>query len=511
MQHGEQIMRKPVVVLGVPIDTLTMDGALDRLDEFVAVGRATGRSHQIATVNVDFVVNSLRDPELRWILQEADMATPDGMPLVWGTRMLGVSIAGRVTGVDMVPALAARAAARGYSIFFLGGQPGVAERAVAILQQRHPNLKVAGILAPPSISLLEDDSAIVNSIRAARPDILLVAFGNPKQEKWINMHADALQIPVCMGIGGALDMIVGIRRRAPEWMQRAGLEWSFRLIQEPRRLCKRYAHDLCYFGYYFLRQYWALRHTIDTPLRPASCCETGRKDIAVIRLFGRIDITNQADIADQAEQALAHTPFLAFDLAEATSLDSAALGCLVTLANCARASGGCLWLVGVPRGIARLISLLRLDRFFETCPTVDALVEQHRDWASRLSAAESYVAGWLIAAMPRRLDAVAAQAILSRYRRMLIECPRLVLDLSKTIFLSSAGVAEIIQISRQAKDLGGELRAAGCSRDIVRCMRLLKADRMVSIFPTVEAALADSAPELGAASMISVSRPLAHE
>lgn len=110
-------MRKLLVILGVPIDNLTMAEALDRCDEFIAIGRATGRLHQIATVNADFVVNALHDPELRRILQEADMATADGMPLVWASRLLGGPLPGRVTGADMVPALAERAAQRGYSIF----------------------------------------------------------------------------------------------------------------------------------------------------------------------------------------------------------------------------------------------------------------------------------------------------------------------------------------------------------------------------------------------------------
>lgn len=115
-------MRKLLVILGVPIDNLTMAEALDRCDEFIAEGRATGRLHQIATVNADFVVNALHDPELRRILQEADMATADGMPLVWASRLLGGPLPGRVTGADMVPALAERAAQRGYSIFFLGAR-----------------------------------------------------------------------------------------------------------------------------------------------------------------------------------------------------------------------------------------------------------------------------------------------------------------------------------------------------------------------------------------------------
>ena len=122
-------MRKILIILGIPIDDLNMDAALNCLEEFVAVGRVTGKTHQIATVNADFVVKAIDDPELRWILQESDMATADGMPLVWGARLLGVPLEGRVTGADLVPALAERAARNGYSIYLLGGAPGVAKNA----------------------------------------------------------------------------------------------------------------------------------------------------------------------------------------------------------------------------------------------------------------------------------------------------------------------------------------------------------------------------------------------
>ena len=208
-------MRKLLIILGIPIDDLTMPEALERLDDFIRIGRATGRSHQVATVNADFVVKALDDPELRGILQEADMATADGMPLVWGARLLGVDLAGRVTGADMVPALAERASEKGYRMYLLGAAPGVAARAAEILQARHPALQIVGVASPPYGSILEMDPAIVNGVRTARPDILLVAFGNPKQEKWISMHSRTLSVPVMIGVGGTLDFIAGVTRRAP--------------------------------------------------------------------------------------------------------------------------------------------------------------------------------------------------------------------------------------------------------------------------------------------------------
>ncbi|HNP69467.1 MAG TPA: WecB/TagA/CpsF family glycosyltransferase [Kouleothrix sp.] len=364
-------MRKLLIILGVPIDDLSMPQALGRLEEFIAAGRTTGRSHQIATINADFVVNSLHDPELRRILQESDMATADGMPLVLGARLLGVPLANRVTGADLVPALAERAAEKGFSIFLLGARPGVGTRTAEILQERYPGLQIAGVISPPNVPIQEMDRSILDQIRSAKPDILLVAFGNPKQEKWIRMYAQMINVPVCIGVGGTFDMIAGITRRAPIWMQNMGLEWLYRLLQEPRRLWRRYVHDFGYFGYFFVRQWWAMRQgSLPAPLLPTS--ESIIVDQKVIlNITGRMDTSNYASFVERAEEALSITPFLVVDLSRATFLDSTAMGALVALANRARAAGGALRLASVPPDLFRILSLIRLDHFFDIYDDVE--------------------------------------------------------------------------------------------------------------------------------------------
>jgi N-acetylglucosaminyldiphosphoundecaprenol N-acetyl-beta-D-mannosaminyltransferase len=365
-------MRKLLIILGVPVDDLNMAQALLRLEDFIAIGRATGRTHQIATVNADFVVNSLHDAELRRILQESDMATADGMPLVLGARLLGVPLADRVTGADLVPALAERAAQKGYSIYLLGARPGVGQRAAEILLERYPGLQIAGVTSPPNVPIQEMDRSILDHIKAAKPDILLVAFGNPKQEKWIRMYAHELAVPVCIGVGGTFDMIAGITKRAPVWMQRAGIEWLFRLAQEPKRLWKRYVLDLFYFGYFFVWQWWVMRRgNIPAPLLPTSETIVIEKTV-ILNVQGRLDVSNQAEFLERAEAALSTTSSLVVNLSQATFLDSSAMGTLVALANRARAAGGSLRLAGVPPAIARTLTLLRLDLFFEMYADVEA-------------------------------------------------------------------------------------------------------------------------------------------
>lgn len=522
-------MRKLLVVLGVPVDNLTMDEALARCDEFITVGRATGRTHQITTVNADFVVNSLHDPELQRILQESDMSTADGMPLVWGARLLGGRLSGRVTGADMVPALAHRAAQRGYSIFFLGAREGIAAKAATILQERNPGLKVAGVLSPPPRPILEIDRSVVEEVKAAQPDILLVAFGNPKQEKWIRMYAHELQVPICIGVGGTFDMIVGVTKRAPPWVQKIGMEWAYRLLQEPRRLAKRYLHDFGYFGYFFAHQWWAMRQgtavsmapltstkisapaapppppaapsplseptiRLAEPEPPAALAElespTTHDSTQVFPIRGRLDINNQEVFAIQASYMLDQSPYLIINMAETTFLDSSALGALVALANRARAAGGALWLVAIPPQIKNLLRLVRLDSFFEVYPNAEE-AEIRRRQSPNPTAPRSAHNGWSVVQMPRIFDGTNIEAISNRCLAGLELNPHMVIDFSETSFMSSAGMATLLKLDRTARTRNGALRIAGCSHDVLRTLKLIRLDGILTMMADVATATRD--------------------
>lgn len=491
-------MRRLLVVLGVPIDNLTMEEALERCDAFIVAGRTSGHTHQIATVNANFVVNSLLDPELRRILQEADMTTADGMPLVWASRLLGDPLPGRVTGVDLVPVLAARAVERGYSIYFLGAREGVAARAAAMLQRRYPGLKVAGVYSPPPASVLTMDRTVVERVRDARPDILLVAFGNPKQEKWIRMYAPELQVPVCIGVGGALDMIAGTTRRAPLWMQQSGLEWIYRLAQEPRRLFKRYLHDCAYFSYFFARQWWAMHrgraaHTLPSAVgHTPTLVETpagGRLPVIAVR--GRLDAASSDQFLQCARDSLERATSLVVNLAATEFVDSTGMGALVATANHARAAGGSLYLVEVPHVIADLLALVQLEHFFEILP--DSQAAEHRFHTPDVPAEPLLCKhGWAVIRAPRLFDGNTAPLLLEHCQQRIAELHHLVVDLSETVFLASAGIATLIKLDRLCREQGGHLYIASSSANVLRTLRLLQLDVMLRVFPTVEAALATS-------------------
>jgi len=226
--------------MGLPINSLSADEAVDTLERLIQ----SGGTHQVCTMNVDIWLNALADPHLHRIVAGSSLVFPDGMPLVWASGLLGCPLAERVTGVDLVPRLAELSARKGYKIFLLGAKPGVADRASRLLERNYPGVQIVGTFAPDEDNLMRmDHTEILRKIHAVSPDILLVAFGNPKQEKWIWMHRKRLGVPLSMGVGGSFDILVGDTCRAPRWIQRCGLEWAMRFLQEPVRLGPRYLRD----------------------------------------------------------------------------------------------------------------------------------------------------------------------------------------------------------------------------------------------------------------------------
>lgn len=354
-----------VLFLGVPIDILNMDETLERLEDFIRVGRENGKGHQVATVNVDFIVNAHHDPELLYILQNVNMAMPDGMPLVWGARCLGALVEERVAGVDVVLRLSERAAQKNYSIYLLGAAAGVALRAKEILLEKYPGLNIAGVSSPIIHSIDETDPSILAEIRLARPDILLVAFGNPKQEKWIARYGQHLHVPVMIGIGGTLDFISGTKKRAPIWMQRSGLEWIHRLAQDPGRLWRRYSQDMIVFSRLFVKQWWWMRPTGRKAASLLSKDQSHHADSTVILVRGCLSVENCRALSELTFQALASTRKVAIDLSQVTHLDASALGTLVGLTRQAQDLGGELVLINIPPSIRKILNFLKMEKFFQ--------------------------------------------------------------------------------------------------------------------------------------------------
>lgn len=253
-----ELGRRRIELFGMPFDVVSFVEALDRLVQ-LAVGE---RPAYAVTANVDHVVRFHRVPALQPLYRQADLVVADGMPLVWASRLLGTPLPERVAGSDLFPALCAGAAEADLSVFLLGGAPGVAARAAEVLQARHPRLRIAGACSP-SYGFERDPAAVrksVEAVRAARADILCVALGSPKQEQWIVAHREACGARLCIGVGISFSFVSGDVRRAPRWMQRAGLEWLHRLSCEPTRLWKRYLVEDARFLILVLRALLQRRH-----------------------------------------------------------------------------------------------------------------------------------------------------------------------------------------------------------------------------------------------------------
>ncbi len=222
-------MPEKISILNIPVHNVTFVETIAIIESFIQ----EKTPHQICTVNTEFVMAAQSDDEFRSILQNADLCLPDGIGIVWAAKWLKSPLRERVTGSDLVPLIAREAASRRWTLFFLGAEAGVADRAAQILGERHPQLKVVGAHAASPHP--DDDDETIRLIRQAQPDILFVAYGAPAQDKWIQRNRARVGVSVMMGVGGSFDFISGVAARAPRWIQNIGLEWLHRLIQQPWR------------------------------------------------------------------------------------------------------------------------------------------------------------------------------------------------------------------------------------------------------------------------------------
>ena len=224
----------PVEVFGVPLHPDTMGQTVTRIERLIDAGGA----HQHVVLNAAKVVQMADDASLRDIVANCAVINADGQSIVWAARLLGAEVPERVTGVDLMQHLLDKAAERGWPVYFLGATEQVVADVVRIEQERHPGLAVAGwrngFWTP------EQEADVVAGVAASHATVLFVAMPTPRKERFLAEHLDALGVTFAMGVGGSFDIVAGVTRRAPLWMQRAGLEWAYRLLQEPRRMFKRY-------------------------------------------------------------------------------------------------------------------------------------------------------------------------------------------------------------------------------------------------------------------------------
>jgi N-acetylglucosaminyldiphosphoundecaprenol N-acetyl-beta-D-mannosaminyltransferase len=230
-------MTQRITMMGCQVDNLSMEETLAKVEEFIR----SGQPHQHVVVNVDKLVKASRDLDLRRIINECALVNADGMPVVWASRLLGKPLKERVAGVDLFEALMRRAGEKGWRVFLLGARDEVVQAVRATYERKYPGLVVAG--CRDGYFSDAQEAQVAEQVRASRADLLFVAISSPKKEQFLGRWQGAMQVPFAMGVGGTFDVAIGRVRRAPRWMQKAGLEWFFRFLQEPRRMFRRYFID----------------------------------------------------------------------------------------------------------------------------------------------------------------------------------------------------------------------------------------------------------------------------
>lgn len=244
-------------VLGVGISAVNLEMAVAMIDRWIE-----RRERQyVCVTGVHGVIESQLDSELKRIHNRAGLVTPDGMPMVWLNRLRGNGHVGRVYGPDLMLAVCQQAAERGHRMYLYGGADGVGELLEQRLGERFAGLQIVGRYCPPFRALSPaEDQQIVDQINASGADIVWVGLSTPKQERWMARHRDQLHASVLIGVGAAFDFHAGLKRQAPRWIQKSGLEWLFRLACEPRRLAKRYLRNNPLFLSYLLMEWLHLRN-----------------------------------------------------------------------------------------------------------------------------------------------------------------------------------------------------------------------------------------------------------
>lgn len=217
-----------VSILGVEIDNLSLVEVVSRINVLV---EQRSRPSLIVTANPEIIMRARQDRSFANCLKAAEVVTADGIGLIIAAKLLGTPLKERVTGIDLITKLFKEAKTRKYRFYFVGAKPGIAEKAARNIKGKFPNVEIVGV----QHGFFQDDSAIIDDIKVKKPDILLAALGMGRQESWVRDRVSAAGVPVSIGVGGSFDVFAGEAKRAPRWMQRAGMEWLYRLINQPSR------------------------------------------------------------------------------------------------------------------------------------------------------------------------------------------------------------------------------------------------------------------------------------
>ena len=462
-----------LVLLGTPFHDMTMSGTLDWIAHLIEQRLPS----YIVTANLDFAAQASKDPELQRIIVEAELVLCDGMPLLWISQLNSHPLRERVAGSDLIPKLAERSAEEGWRIFLLGGDPASLEAAGQNLQRKHPGLIIAGSYSPPFAPLHElDTAAITARIKSAAPDILLVAFGCPKQEKWIYQHYRDLGVPCCIGVGATIDFLAGKVHRAPPWIARLGLEWVFRLVQEPGRLAGRYFQDVLFlFSQLWREKKGAMRSAI-AATAGSTLHAIHARDVEVLHWSGPLIVGTIERLTTPSYNG----PFI-IDISGVTLLDSRGLGHLLKILRQAWKKGqlGCY-----ASPSAKVRSILEMTRLHRVIPTADSIKSalkllNREQFGHTPPPAVDLEKKALLLVMPQQVTSdtvVEFQDELFKEWQLQPSLQSLQLDFDGTLLLDSTGLGFIVRCRQIVSERPGArlklLRVTANVLDAIRTARM---------------------------------------
>ncbi len=474
----------PLAIFGVPFHNVTFEEAVD----WMVARVRSGRPANIATANLDFVTQAWRDPEVQRLLIDADLVLADGFPIVKLSPFFGPPLKDRVTGSDLTPLLAERAAREGFKIYGLGSADGVARQAMKILKKRHPDLKVAGTYSPPFAPLLEmDHRAILQRLENARPDILFVAFGAPKQDKFISMHVRGWNVPVSMGVGGSLDFITGEQKRSPVWLQHIHLEWLWRVCRNPKRLFSRYVANMR-FLLSASRQMWLIHRMPDKPVSFQTLENAERKRLESLgAVVERFQALATEETARQFVAAFSETTRknIVLDIHPIPWLNSLELGALLEVNKLSRANGKRLILYAPRPKVKRLLFTCGLTDYFDIAARMDEVESILVNLTEHMEGGTVYEEGLLTLELPMELTAATlpdfekqADFIHHELKEQGI-LKTVSVDAAQLDFIDSAGLGFLIALKKVTQDEGVSMAIANLSEKPRRTFEIARVDKVL--------------------------------
>ena len=507
-----------IAVLGIPIDNLTVDETVERTFSLIDACGRDRRPRRTIIIDINFVVSTLtgrlsrtRHLELLDIPRQADLVMAGGMPLAILSRLLGSPLMGEgISGTEFVTGLAETAAQKGKSIGILGGREGVAEQVAGLLREKHPGLRISGIDLPFTRIQGENTAAadetarlVFDEINEARVDILLVIFGNPDQQIWLNHNRNRLRVPVSVDIGTTLEFIRGSEYRGPAWFEEAGLAWLFRIVQTPGRLMKKDFAGFVKLGLMVLPAVFYYRY------RRLCCRLFGSKGVLsdyetqhkvlpalgylnVITLPVRLDLVALDHVSEEVARACAGASNIALDFSQVYFVDSTGLGFLIRTLRRLEREGNELYLVRVSPKVRHFFELNRVWDIFRdrTWGRVDEVLTQLDEKEKTLPF--YYVmtnkSGLTLLDLYGRLDAQQLSCVDVNGLLSAVSGRNCILNLARLSFVDSAGLLFFLKIQKNLASMGKKCVLCSLTDNLRQSFSITRLDHLFRIAPDIGSA-----------------------